>query len=93
MPQTSQNQELAQLDGFLSELAKETEAQCELLREHLETARAYLIGAMPAEYRFNLKLAGETLNGVEDKNLRDRLRRFIQSQMEPAREKARKSGS
>jgi hypothetical protein len=85
MPQMTQGQELAQLDGFLSELAKETEAQNELLREHLETARDYLIGAMPAEYRFNLKLAGETLNGVEDKNLRDRLRGFIQSQMEPLR--------
>jgi hypothetical protein len=87
MPQMAQGQELAQLDGFLSELAKETEAQCELLREHLESARDYLVGAMPAEYRFNLKLAGETLNGVEDKDLRDRLRAFVQSQMEPARKK------
>jgi hypothetical protein len=46
---------------------------------------------MPAEYRFNLKLAGETLNGVEDKNLRDRLRGFIQSQMEPLRGKSKSS--
>jgi hypothetical protein len=92
MPQMTQSQELAQLDGFLSELAKETEAQCELLREHLESARAYLVGAMPAEYRFNLKLAGETLDGVEDKDLRDRLRGFIQNQMEPVRNEARKNG-
>jgi hypothetical protein len=91
MPQTTQIQEVAQLDGFLSELAKETEAQNELLREHLMAAREYLLGAMFAEYRFNLKLAGETLNGVEDKNLRDRLRGFIQSQMEPLRMKSRKS--
>jgi hypothetical protein len=92
MAQTTQSQELAQLDGFLSELAKETEAQCELLREHLEAARDYLVGAMPAEYRFNLKLAGETLDGVEDKDLRDRLRGFIQNQMEPVRGKARENG-
>lgn len=81
MPQITQSPELAQLDGFLSELAKETEAQCELLREHLESAREYLLGAMPVEYRFNLKLAGETLNGVEDDNLRHRLRAFIQREM------------
>ena len=52
MPQITQSPELAQLDGFLSELAKETEAQCELLREHLESAREYLLGAMRVEYRF-----------------------------------------
>jgi hypothetical protein len=83
MPQTSFNSELAQLDRFLSELAKETEAQDELLREHLQTAREYLLGAMPEEYLFNLKLAGETLNGVSDENLRARLRRFIQSELAP----------
>jgi hypothetical protein len=81
MPQITQSPELAQLDGFLSELAKETEAQCELLREHLESAREYLLGAMRVEYRFNLKLAGETLNGVVDQDLRDRLRAFIQREM------------
>jgi hypothetical protein len=81
MPQTTHSPELAQLDGFLSELAKDTEAQCELLREHLESAREYLLGAMPVEYRFNLKLAGETLNGVVDQDLRDRLRAFIQREI------------
>ena len=81
MPQTTQRPELAQLDGFLSELAKETEAHCELLREHLESAREYLLGAMPVEYRFNLKLAGEALNGVADENLRDQLRAFIDREL------------
>lgn len=80
--------ELARLDGFLSELAKETEAHCDLLREHLESAREYLLGAMPAEYRFNLKLAGETLNGITDENLRDRLRRFIQREVRAGQAKA-----
>ncbi len=91
MSQTTQSPELAHLDGFLSELAKETEAQCELLREHLESAREYLMGAMPVEYRFNLKLAGETLNGVADESLRARLRAFIQTELKPAQDNARKS--
>jgi hypothetical protein len=91
MAQMTHSSELAQLDGFLTELAKETEAQSDLLREHLETAREYLLGAMPAEYRSNLKLAGETLNGVSDKNLQARLQRFIQREAKPEKRAASKT--
>ena len=69
--------DLAQLDELLEELSGETEAQCELLREHLETARVYLVGAMPTEYALNLTLAREVLNCVADQNLRRRLEDFI----------------
>ena len=74
MSSITESPELAQLDGFISQLAKDTEPQCDLLREHLVSAREYLLGAMPVEYRFNLELASGTLNGVDDKDVRDRLR-------------------
>ena len=65
------------MDGLLEELGKETEAQCELLREHLESARVYLVGLMPAEYALSLKMAEEALNCVSDHNLRKRIEEFI----------------
>ncbi len=82
MPQTTENSELALLDELLSELATETEANSALLREHLESARQYLVGAMPIEYQFNLKLAYEALDSVSDQNLRFKLERFIKRQVD-----------
>jgi len=84
MSQTTESSELTLLDELLSELAAETEAHCDLLREHLETARQYLVGAMPAEYRLNLKLAREILNCISDENLRFKMDRFIQRQIDPS---------
>ncbi len=72
--------ELVRLDRLLKELGSETEAQCELLREHLESARVYLVGLMPAEYALNLQMAGEALNSISDPDLRARVRDFIQGQ-------------
>jgi hypothetical protein len=72
-----QTDDIARLDGLLDELGKETEAQCEVLREHLESARLYLVGLMPAEYAFSLKMAEEALNCVSDHNLRKRIEDFI----------------
>lgn len=95
MSSITESPELAQLDGFISELAKDREARCELLREHLVTAREYLLGAMTVEYRFNLEMASQTLNGVGDKSVRDRLRHFIEQEIKPpqraAKEKNRTS--
>jgi hypothetical protein len=72
-----QKDDIARLDGLLDELGKETEAQCEVLREHLESARVYLVGLMPAEYAVSLKLAEEVLNCVSNNNLRKRIEAFI----------------
>ena len=75
---------LTWLDTLLTELGRPTEAQCELLREHLESARTYLLGGMPVEYGLSLQMAGEALNCVTDDNLRDRICDFIKTQR-PAR--------
>jgi len=69
--------DVARLDGLLDELGKETEAQCEVLREHLESARVYLVGLMPGGYALSLKMAEDALNCVSDHNLRQRIEDFI----------------
>jgi hypothetical protein len=72
-----QIQDLARLDEILEALSQESEAPCELLREHLESARVSLVGAMPAEYALNLEMAGQALNCVSNHNLRARIEDFI----------------
>jgi hypothetical protein len=39
--------------------------------------RRYLVGLMPAEYAFSLKMAEEVLNRVSDHDLRKRIETFI----------------
>ena len=51
-----------------------------LMREHLESARSYLLGAMPQEYEFNLKLALDLLPQIEEEALRQRIAGFLNSQ-------------
>jgi len=52
----------------------------ELIRQHLEAARAYLLGSMPREYRFNLKLVKDLLPDIEDRDLRKRIAGFLRRQ-------------
>jgi hypothetical protein len=73
--QSVQTNDIARLDGLLDELRKKT--QCELLREHLESARVYLVGLIPEEYAFSLKMAEEALNCLSDHDLRERIEDFI----------------
>jgi hypothetical protein len=75
-PDTSKDP--AELDDLLEELTEEIEAQCALLREHLDGARPYLAGAMPTEYALSSKAADEALNCVSNRGLRARLEHFIQ---------------
>jgi len=44
-----------------------------LMREHLEAARVYLVGSMPREYEFSLKLVEELLPDIGDKTVHDRI--------------------
>ena len=72
------------LDKLIADLAEQPASQCELLREHLDTARSFLLGAMPHEYQLNLRLAEEVLNCTTDQNLRRRMEDFIHGQLHPA---------
>ena len=51
--------ESAEFDELIAKLKKAGESESELLIEHLETAHAYLLGAMPRECAHNLQLAQE----------------------------------
>lgn len=68
------------LDAFnhlLNDLAQLPPEQTALLTEHLQAARYYLAGSMPAELDFNLKLAEGALDNVTDDRVKDRVRDFI----------------
>ena len=52
-------EDLVRLDELLEDLSNQREAGCGLIREHLASARLYLIGFMPTEYALNLQMAGE----------------------------------
>lgn len=80
MQKVDTSKDLAELDKLLDGLSGESEAQCELLREHLEGARTYLLGSMPTEYALSLRMADESLNCVSNRSLRARIEHFIQSQ-------------
>ena len=75
--QSVQSEDLVRLDQLLDELGTPTGTPYTLLREHLESARVYLVGLMPAEYAFRLRMAEEALDGVSDRDLRERIQEFI----------------
>ena len=56
--------DLRELDQLIDQVSGPVDSQCELLREHLESARAYLLGKMAEEYVFSLWLADEAVNCV-----------------------------
>ena len=59
--------------GRLDEMIAALEPGDALLREHLQSARQYLFGAMPEEYLVSLEWARRSLDTVPDGNLRSRL--------------------
>ena len=67
---------------YLQELVQDLEGRSgpyELIREHLDAALAYLVGAMPKEFDFNLKLVKDLLPDLEDSPLRTRISEFVRS--------------
>ncbi len=72
--------ELTRIEELVRDLAGGDDTPKGLIREHLEAARFYLLGAMPSEYRFNLEMVESLLSQLDDKELQSRLRDFLQSQ-------------
>jgi len=70
--------ETRKLDGLLALLrhcsASET---CELVEEHLQDARTYLLGAMSVECRLNLELALEASSRIPDAAVRAESRKVL----------------
>ena len=66
--------DLARLDEMIA-ILKGWDA--DLLKEHLQSARQYLLGAMPEEYLVNLEWARTALDTVPDGDIRNRLDKMI----------------
>jgi hypothetical protein len=64
--------EVIRLDELIHELREVKDDRCELLHEHLDTARALLWGAMPKEARMNIELALEQVDCISDVALREK---------------------
>ena len=61
------------LDELIGALGHSQENRDDLLIQHLQSARAYLLGAMPEEYALSLQNARESLSFVRDEAARRRL--------------------
>ena len=70
-------EDVARLDAVIDEMAAPPESQCELLREHLESARAYLLGSMQGEYILCLQLAHQGVNCISNEQRRQRVKQMI----------------
>jgi hypothetical protein len=73
--------EIDQLNELLLKLSTGTEPQNTLLLEHLESARFYLSGAMPREYRMTLTMARKQLSSIDNDGIRARVDDFIREQL------------
>ena len=66
--QPDQDQDLNILDEMIADLGgSKAAASCDLLLEHLQAARRYLLGSMPGEYRWCLEQARESVNFIPEK--------------------------
>jgi hypothetical protein len=65
----------AHLDALIEKLKSSGEGA--LLVEHLQTAHAYLLGAMPVECEHNLELARHAAGALSDKPLRDEVNEVV----------------
>ena len=61
------------LDELIATLGHCQENRDDLVIQHLQSARTYLLGAMPKEYALSLRNAKESLSVVRDENARRRL--------------------
>jgi hypothetical protein len=69
------------LNELVLELTRGGETGCAMLLEHLESARFYLSGAMPAEYRMSLAMAREELGCLGNDDTRVHARDFIEAEL------------
>ena len=67
---TERKADLGRLDAMIAELERFRDV--DLLHEHLQSARQYLLGAMPEEYLLSLGWAKAALDTVPDGDIRSR---------------------
>jgi hypothetical protein len=80
-----QNQDLKCIDKLIADLGGSNDTgrrgpgPCDLLLEHLQAARRYLLGSMPGEYSLSLQQAEESLACMPDKDVRNRVRMVLRT--------------
>lgn len=62
---------LARLDHLIDQVKRSQDSNTDLLLEHLQSARTYLLGAMPDEYEFSLVTARQLAPQVTDAALQN----------------------
>jgi hypothetical protein len=77
LDQSQQEVEWAKLEGLIDRLKDRHDPQARLAVEHMTTARALFLGAMPAECLMNLRYADETAEGLSDDGIKKELRDVI----------------
>jgi len=80
LPASPRDPDLARIDELVRDLGEGDGTPNAMIREHLEAARFYLLGSMPAEYQLNLELAEGLVSDLDDENLQGRIREFLRSQ-------------
>jgi hypothetical protein len=72
--------EVANLEQLITGLTGGSGTPEALMREHLEQARFYTLGAMPEEYHLTLRLAEQLLPEIHDQGSQNRIGAFLRSQ-------------
>jgi len=72
---TEREADLTRLDEMIAALERFSDV--DLLKEHLQSARQYLLGAMPEEYLLSLGWARQALDTVPDSDIQSRFDKTI----------------
>jgi hypothetical protein len=65
--------------GGGGDVGKQSGGSCNLLIEHLRSARTSFLGSMPAEYKSSLQEAKESAACISDKNTLSEVRKRLQT--------------
>jgi len=74
--------DLARIDQLISKVGQSRDVQSALLVEHLQSARTYLLGAMPDEYKFSLMAAKNVAAELSDTSMKDSMTQELAALME-----------
>ena len=71
-------EQLSKLDQLLEFLADAPEdEECRNAKEHLQSARTYLLGAMPEEFELSLQMAEEAISAIAQRTVRIEAERML----------------
>ena len=87
-----QDEDLKCLDEMIADLGGSHDAApCDLLLEHLQAARRYLLGSMPGEYSLCLQQASESVALIPDKIARIERKKILRRLISPEMPQQRRS--